>query len=57
MLVRDPIPPLLVVVPLVWAVIGGSAALLLDVRADLALPVTGVVLAVRTLSRRAAVLA
>jgi hypothetical protein len=57
MLVRDPIPPLLVIVPLVWAVIGGSAAFLLDVRADLALPVAGVVLAVRTLSRRAAVLA
>jgi hypothetical protein len=54
MLARDPIPPLLVVVPVVWALIGGSAAFLLDVRADLALPVAGFALAARTLSTRAA---
>jgi len=54
MLARDSIPPLLIIVPVLWAAIGGSAAFLLDVRADVALPVAGFALAARTLSTRAA---
>ena len=37
------------IVPVVWSVIGGSAAFLLDVRADYALPIAGVALAVFTI--------
>ena len=36
------------IVPVVWSVIGGSAAFLLDVRADYVLPVAGLALAVFT---------
>lgn len=48
LLVRGRIPPLLSVVPVIWAAIGGSGALLLDVPADLALPVAGLILVLRT---------
>ncbi|MEQ1908341.1 MAG: DUF6064 family protein [Vicinamibacterales bacterium] len=41
----------LAIVPVVWSAIGGSAALLLGVSADYALPVTGVVLAVFELQK------
>ena len=34
------------IVPVVWSLIGGSAAILLDVRADFALPVAGIALAI-----------
>jgi hypothetical protein len=33
-------------IPMVWSLIGGSAAVLLDVRADYALPIAGIALAV-----------
>jgi hypothetical protein len=36
-------------IPVIWSVIGGSAAFLLDVRADYALPITGMALAVFSL--------
>ncbi len=42
------------IVPLVWSVIGGSAATLLGVRADFALPVAGLALAITTARRRGA---
>ncbi len=38
------VPPLLTVVPLLWAATGGSAAFLLGMRADLALLVAGLAL-------------
>jgi hypothetical protein len=47
MLVPGRLPLSITVVPLLWSVVGGSAALLLGVRADLALPVAGLVLAAR----------
>jgi hypothetical protein len=56
-LVRGRIPAALMVVPLAWAAIGGSAAFLLGVRADLALPVAGLALAVRAWPLRAATVA
>ena len=40
------------IIPVIWSVIGGSAAYLLDVRADYALPVAGIALAVFSLQRR-----
>jgi len=40
------------VVPVIWSLIGGSAAFLLGVRADYALPVAGLALAVFSLGRR-----
>jgi hypothetical protein len=57
MLVPGRIPPLLVVVPLLWAAIGGSAAFLFNVPADLALPAAGLALAFRAWSMRAATIA
>jgi Family of unknown function (DUF6064) len=54
MLVRDRIPAALVVVPLLWAAIGGSAAFLFGVRADFVLPAAGLILALRTWSMRPA---
>jgi len=38
------------VIPILWSAIGGSAAVLLGVRADLALPVAGALLVVRLLA-------
>jgi hypothetical protein len=38
----------LTVVPIIWSVVGGSAAVLLDVRADYVLPIAGLALAVFT---------
>ncbi len=40
------------VVPIVWSAIGGSAASLLGVRADYALPVAGLVLVLSLLFQR-----
>jgi hypothetical protein len=57
MLLRGRIPPWLIIVPLSWAAIGGSAAFLLGVRADLALLIAGSALAVRTWSIRSATIA
>jgi hypothetical protein len=37
------------IIPIVWSGIGGSAAFLLDVRADYVLPLAGIALAVRSL--------
>jgi uncharacterized protein DUF6064 len=45
-----PLPRLIVVVPIVWSVVGGSAAFLLGVRADLMLLGTGFVLFVHQIS-------
>lgn len=39
------------IIPIIWSAIGGSAAFLLGVRADYALPIAGLVLAVRTFRR------
>jgi Family of unknown function (DUF6064) len=49
MLVVSPRSWPLSIVPAIWSVIGGSAAFLLDVRADYALPIAGVALAVFSL--------
>jgi hypothetical protein len=51
---KDPLPRMLTVIPILWAFIGGSAAFLLGVHADLALLVSGIILLVdigRPLSR------
>jgi hypothetical protein len=40
------------VIPVIWSVIGGSAAFLLDVRADYALPIAGIALAIFSLQKR-----
>ena len=40
------------VIPVIWSVIGGSAASLLGVRADYALPIAGIALAIFSLQRR-----
>ena len=42
------------IVPVLWSVIGGSAAFLLDVRADYALPIAGAALAMFTIQRSSA---
>jgi hypothetical protein len=57
LLVRDRLPSSVSVVPVMWAVIGGSAAFLLAVPADLALPVAGLALALRTWAIRPAAMA
>jgi hypothetical protein len=41
------------VVPVIWSAIGGSAAFLLGVRADIALPIAGIALAMFTVRRTA----
>ena len=51
LLLASPRSRALAVVPLIWSVIGGSAAVLLGVSADYALPVTGVALAVFVLRK------
>ena len=55
----SPLPAAVAVVPAVWAIIGGSAAFLLNVRADLMLPAAAVLLigdlVLRRLARRARV--
>ena len=40
------------IIPVMWSVIGGSAANLLAVRADYALPIAGIALAVFSLQRQ-----
>jgi hypothetical protein len=42
------------IVPVIWSVIGGSAAFLLAVRADYVLPLAGLALAIITIQRRSA---
>ena len=51
LLVAAPHARTLAIVPIVWSVIGGSAALLLGVSADYALPVAGAALAVFELQK------
>ena len=41
----------LAIVPVIWSLVAGSAALLLDVRADFALPIAGIALAVFSTQR------
>jgi hypothetical protein len=48
------LPRLVAVIPLVWAFIGGSAAFLLGVRADLMLVAAGIALAVDMIRPRRA---
>jgi hypothetical protein len=52
MLVSRPVPAVLTLVPLLWAVVGGSAAFLLGMYPDLALLAAGVALGVCILSQR-----
>ncbi len=47
------VPPWVNVLPILWAVIGSSAAFVLGIRADLALVVAGAMLAVDTVAPRA----
>ena len=42
------------IVPVIWSVIGGSAAFLLGVRADYVLPLAGLALAILTIQRSSA---
>ena len=44
-LLADRVPKSLLIIPVLWSLIGGSAAFLLDVRQDWALLVSGVVAA------------
>ena len=41
----------LAIVPVIWSFVGGSAALLLGVRADYALPIAGIALAIFSTQR------
>jgi hypothetical protein len=41
----------LAIIPVIWSLVGGSAAALLDVRADYALPIAGIGLAIFSISR------
>jgi hypothetical protein len=50
-LLASPRSRALAIVPMIWSVIGGSAAVLLGVSADYALPLTGVALAVFELQK------
>lgn len=52
LLVSRPVPRLLTIVPMLWVVVGGSAAFLLGMYADLALLAAGVSLGVFAMSRR-----
>jgi hypothetical protein len=54
LLLATPRSRALAVVPVIWSAIGGSAASVLGVSADYALPVTGVVLTVFELQKQAA---
>ena len=51
LLLASPRLRILAIVPMIWSAIGGSAAFLLGVSADYALPATGVALAVFELQR------
>ena len=53
-LLRGRVPVTVAIVPLIWAVIGGSSAWLFGVPADVGLLVAGAVLAYRTWSPSAA---
>jgi len=44
LMLTRPLPVALVIVPILWTAIGGSAAFLLGMHADLALPLAGVAL-------------
>jgi len=41
----------LAIIPVIWSVVAGSAAVLLDVRADYALPIAGIALAIFSMQR------
>jgi hypothetical protein len=41
----------LAIVPVIWSLVAGSAAFLLDVRADYALPIAGIALAIFSTQR------
>ena len=56
-LLRGRVPVTFAIVPLMWALIGGSSAFLLGVPADLGLLIAGAVLAYRTVSTSAKALA
>ncbi len=53
-LLRGRVPPTLAIIPMAWALIGGSGAFLFGVPADVGLLVAGAVLAYRTWSTSAA---
>jgi hypothetical protein len=53
LLFASPRQRILAIVPMIWSAIGGSAAILLGVSADYALPVTGIALAVFELQKSA----
>jgi hypothetical protein len=41
----------LAIIPVIWSLVAGSAAVLLDVRADYALPIAGIALAIFSMQR------
>ena len=41
----------LAIIPVIWSLVGGSAAVLLDVRADYALPIAGIALTIFSMQR------
>lgn len=45
----------LAIIPVIWSVVAGSAAVLLDVRADYALPIAGIALAIFSMQRSSVV--
>ena len=49
---RGGIPPLLAIVPVLWGFIGGSAAVLMDVRADYVLLGAGILMAFAVMTSR-----
>jgi hypothetical protein len=48
-------PWVLVVIPILWSVIGGSAAFMLGIHADVMLPISGALLAMTAISRYTAI--
>jgi hypothetical protein len=51
LMLAAPRAPVLALIPVLWSLVGGSAAVLLDVRADFALPAAGIVLAIFSMRR------
>ena len=51
LMLAEPRSRLLAIIPVIWSLVGGSAAFLLDVRADYALPIAGIALAVFSAQR------
>lgn len=50
--VDRPLPAALAVIPILWALVGGSAAFLLDMRVDLMMPIAAVILIADLVIRR-----